>query len=430
MKPYENLSLDKPKNIWTYESCYELAKTCTSKSEMKSKNQRAYIVALRHGWFNFYDWFVPTKELLHMERPNRVKWDYKTCYKIASQYDKLSDFAKNNPSVYTICNRRGWIEDFDWLSRGYNAFSSKLDNVYAYFFIEFNSVYIGRTIAPLDRDFNHRTNPKSSVLRFAIQNDTDVPEMTILESGLSIEDGLNKEDYYCKKYECEGWNVLNVAKTGLKSGSIGGLGKGKWNYKTCYAEAQKYKTLKDFRKKTPSAYNVSCKNKWIDDYTWFGLRTHWDYQSCYNEAKKYSRRAEFQRKASGAYARALKEGWLEYYTWFEPSKSKKKYNYQYTYNLALQFNKLSDFRKQHGRAYAVARKNGWINDYTWLEKKDISPKPVQQCDLSGTIIQVFGGAREASRVTGHTMSGIINCCNGKLNQHKGYIWKFKNINQN
>ena len=145
------------------------------------------------------------------------------------------------------------------------------------------------------------------------------------------------------------------------------------------------------------------------------------------EAKKYSRRTEFQRKASGAYARALKEGWLEYYTWFEPSKSKKKYNYQYTYNLAMQFNKLSDFTKQHGRAYAVARKNGWINDYTWLEKKDISPKPVQQCDLRGNIIQVFGGAREASRVTGYCRSGIIDCCNGKLKQHKGYIWKFKNI---
>ena len=430
MEIYKNLSIDKPTNRWTFESCYELAKTCASKSEMKSKNHRAYIVALRNGWFDYYYWFIPTKELIHRERPNRIKWDYKTCYKIASQYDKLSEFSKNNPSVYTICNRKGWIEDFDWLSRGYNAFSSKLDNVYAYFFTELNSVYIGRTISPLNRDLSHHTNSQSSVFRFALKNNIEAPKMTILESGLSIEEGLNKEDYYCKKYEYEGWNVLNVAKTGQKSGSIGGLGKGKWNYKTCYAEAQKYKALKDFREKSPSAYNVARKNKWVDGYTWFGTRTHWDYQSCYNEAKKYSRRSEFQRNASSAYARALQEGCIEHYAWFEPSKSKKKYNYQYTYNLALQFNKLSDFRKQHGRAYAVARKNGWINDYTWLEKKDISPKPVQQCDLSGTIIQVFGGAREASRVTGHTMSGIINCCNGKLNQHKGYIWKFKNINQN
>ena len=171
---------------------------------------------------------------------------------------------------------------------------------------------------------------------------------------------------------------------------------------------------------------MACKNKWADGYTWFGTRTHWDYQSCYNEAKKYSRRTEFKRKAGGAYARALKEGWIEYYTWFELSKNKKKYNYQYTYDLALQFNKLSDLIKQYGIAYSVAKKNGWIKDYTWLEKKDISPKPVQQCDLSGNIIQIFIGAREASRVTGYNSSGIIECCNGKMKQYKGYIWRYKN----
>ena len=120
MEIYENLSIDKHANRWTYESCYELAKTCASKSEMKSKNHRAYIVALRNGWFDYYYWFIPTKELLHRERPNRIKWDYKTCYKIASQYDKLSEFAKNNPSVYTICNRKGWIEYYTWFELSKN----------------------------------------------------------------------------------------------------------------------------------------------------------------------------------------------------------------------------------------------------------------------------------------------------------------------
>lgn len=68
---------------------------------------------------------------------------------------------------------------------------------------------------------------------------------------------------------------------------------------------------------------------------------------------------------------------------------------------------------------------GYAKDYIWIEKKDISPKPVQQCDLNGTIIQIFGGAREASRVTGYNSSGIIECCNGKMKQYKGYIWKYK-----
>ena len=93
--------------------------------------------------------------------------------------------------------------------------------------------------------------------------------MIILEKKLSLEEGLEKEDYYVNKYREEGWNILNKAKTGKKSGSLGSIGNGKWNRKTCYEEAKKYKTRNEFQKRSNSAYNAARRNGWLDDYTWF-----------------------------------------------------------------------------------------------------------------------------------------------------------------
>ena len=414
---------------WDYNACYELAKQCVKKSEMKSKNQRAYIVALRNGWFSDYTWFLSDDVIRHQKRPSRVKWSYERCKELALQYNKLIDFSKAYPSAYTISNRNGWIDDFDWLCRSDNAYTSKIDNVYGYFFYEFNSVYIGRTIKPSDRDICHNINEKSTVFRFASYNNTTIPKMTILESNLTLTEGLVKEDYYINKYKNEGWNVLNIAKTGKRSGSLGRLGYGKWTYNSCYNEAKKYDTMKDFRTKSASAYNVSCKNNWIDDYVWLKIKKHkrgfWTYENCYNEAKKYKTRIDFQRGSGSAYDKALRENWIDDYFWFSIPSNKLKWTYETCYNEAKKYTKLSDFINNCACAYNKARRNGWIKDYVWLYKKDISKKIVLQFTLDGDLVAEYEGAREACRKNGFkSSSGIIQCCNGKLKTHKGFLWMY------
>lgn len=411
---------------WDYDACYELAKQCVKKSEMKEKNNRAYQVALNNGWFSEYTWFLNEETIRHQKRPSRVKWAYEKCKELALQYSTLAEFQKAYPSVYTVSKRSGWIDDFDWLGRSGNIYTSKIDNVYAYFFNEFNSVYVGRTIKPSNRDIGHNTSEKSTVFRFASENNTTIPKMTILESGLTIMEGLDREDYYRNKYQSEGWNVLNIAKTGRKSGSLGGLGSGKWNYKSCYKEAQKYKTLKEFRKKSSATYNVVCKNGWLDDYVWLKRVAHkpnyWTYERCYKEAQQYETRTQFQKGSGSAYDKALKENWLGDYTWF------LNINTQWTYDLAFKeaskYKILSEFIKKAGGAYNAARRNNWIERFTWLKKKDISQKQIGQFTLDGKLVRMFNGAREASRITGISYSGISQCCNGKLRKHGGYIWEY------
>lgn len=423
--------LGQKRTIWTYEACYKLAKQCRKKSELKAMSDAAYRVALKNGWFVDYTWFLSDEEIRHQKKPSRVKWSYDVCRELASQYSTLRDFMKKYPSAYTVANRNGWMDDFDWLERASNVHKTKItDNVYAYPFNEFKSVYIGRTINPLNRDIAHNTSEKSAVFRFASENNVPVPKMVILESGLTIIEGLDREDFYCKKYQSEGWNLLNIAKTGKKSGSIGSLGNGKWNYNSCYKEAQKYCTLKDFRKKSPAAYNTACKNGWQNEYTWLKTPNHksgyWTYEKCYEEAKKYETRKQFQVGSCSAYCKALKEKWLDDYTWFAPSFSGLKWDYSRCYDEAKKYTKLSEFIKNAGRAYYLSRKNGWIKDFVWLEEKDISQKPILQYSLNGKFIARYNGLREAQRLNGFkTNSGISSCCNGKLKKHQGFIWKYE-----
>ena len=417
------------RTIWTYEACYELAKQCCKRSELKAINNRAYNVARKNGWFADYTWFLSGEEIRHQKRPSRVKWSYIDCREVALKFSTLAEFHKTFPSVYTISNRNGWIDDFDWLERSGNIYTSKIDNVYAYYFYELKSVYIGRTVDPSSRDIVHNTNEKSSVFRFASENNLPVPKMTILESGLTIIEGLDREDFYRNKYQEEGWNVLNIAKTGRKSGSLGGLGSGKWNYKSCYKEAQKYRSLKEFRKKAPAAYNVVCKNGWQEDYYWLTIKSHkrgyWTYERCYEEAKKYETRKQFQVGSGSAYDKALKEKWLDDYTWFTPSATAIKWDYENCFNEAQKYKTLAAFIKKCGRAYNVARKNGWLKEYKWLIIKDISKKKVLQYSLDGRFVARYNGVREASRFNGFSNACISACCNGKLKSHKGFVWKFE-----
>lgn len=51
-------------------------------------------------------------------------------------------------------------------------------------------------------------------------------------------------------------------------------------------------------------------------------------------------------------------------------------------------------------------------------------KKVGQFTLDGEFITEFESASEASRITGFYRKGISDCCNGKIKQSKGYIWKF------
>lgn len=257
----------KPRGYWdNYETCYEAARKCDSKTEFTKRFPTAYSQAIKvredgKRWIDDYHWF---------KRPvqHNIKWkgNYDACYQEARKYETRTEFAKCSAGAYQVALDEGWLDDYYWLKRDLDIYKNKKDNIYGYFFNELNSVYIGRTINPKQRDNSHRH--KSTVYKFAVSNNIPVPQMIILESNLTPDEGLEREDYYVKKYKEEGWNLLNKAKTGKNSGSLGSASK-RWTYNRTYNEARKYRNRTQFRKGCSGGYDAAYREGWLDDYYWF-----------------------------------------------------------------------------------------------------------------------------------------------------------------
>lgn len=411
------------KNYWTEEDCKKEAMKYEYLSDFINKSNGAYIAALKHNWIGQYDF-------LKRNRKPRNYWTYETCYNTAKEYTNLTDFAKNHPSAYHKILKNKWMDDLYWLKDDrVDIITGKIDLVYAYEFIKLKSVYVGRTLMRRKkaRDKEHIFEEDDAVCSFAKANNISVPEMKILESDLTIKESTKKEAFYIDKYKNDGWNILNKAK----AGSVGTIGKGNWTKSKCYKEALKYKTqqefrknsfrayeyarkndllklydwldnkrtrkrdsiytfeicyslakecsyIADFEKKNPQAYRISKRNKWLEKFTWFknGRYVRWEndkihtYESCYNEAKKYEYYLDYFNNSNGSYRVAYKNGWINDYVWLKRNRRKRGFwNHETCYNEAKKYDKLIDFRYKSSRAYYVSMNNGWINEFNWLKRQ-------------------------------------------------------------
>ena len=223
------------------------------------------------------------------------------------------------------------------------------------------------------RDREHIFNPESdNVAKYARKHHVPVPPMQILESNLTLKEGQAREDYWRKWYEQQGYTMLNRIATGVGKGSLGAIGQGKWNRRTCYKEAQKYKTSTEFEYGSSGAYSAARINGWLNDYTWFTvLKQEWNEQTCYNEAIKFKSRGEFAIGCKGAYRKALEMGWIGDYKWLYSRQNKPAGywdNYEHCYEEAKKYKNRRAFQKSCNGAYNKAFKNGWLDDYTWFEE--------------------------------------------------------------
>ena len=113
------------------------------------------------------------------------------------------------------------------------------------------------------------------------------------------------------------------------------------------------------------AYTKALKNGWLDDYSWFKEMKkpngYWNRETCYEEAKKYSSKKEFKQHVNGAYQFAYREGWLDDYTWFKPLTG--YWTYEACKAEAAKYEKRGQFKKGCIGAYTKSRINGWLDDF-------------------------------------------------------------------
>lgn len=152
---------------------------------------------------------------------------------------------------------------------------------------------------------------------------------------------------------------------------------GYWTFEKCKEECLKYNKIIDLINNSPSCYKRIKNKNWLEQLTSQYIKSnrksnnYWTFEKCKEEALKYKTKKEFEKKSKSAYCIAIKNNWL--YVICQHMIIKKRINgywnnYDNCKKAALNCNSREDFKKKYGTAYRWAHKNGWLEDmYTHMK---------------------------------------------------------------
>ena len=102
--------------------------------------------------------------------------------------------------------------------------NERRDNIYVYFWEEFNTVYVGRTINPKSRHYTHKHRESERTYQFSSEHGVEHPKMIIIENDLTIEEGVEREKYWIDYYKNNTpYDVLNKLCGGQRGRRISNL---------------------------------------------------------------------------------------------------------------------------------------------------------------------------------------------------------------
>ena len=88
----------------------------------------------------------------------------------------------------------------------------------------------------------------------------------------------------------------------------------------------------------------------------------------------------------------------------------------------------TDNRLENLNLMTPKENTNWGTRNERCSKKQINgklSKPVLQFTLDNILIKEYASTHQVERELGFANGNIVNCCNGKLKQAYGYIWKYK-----
>jgi predicted GIY-YIG superfamily endonuclease len=284
---------------WTYERCSQESLRYETRGEFRKGSSSAYYSSLRNGWLGEI-----CEHMIEIIKP-KGHWTKENCRKEALKYKTRTEFQKESKGAYNSSRRNGWLDE---ICKDMEVVGNlKMRGIYVFEF-EDNSAYVGLTGNFKKRYNKHMNSIKSSVYKH-IEETNLTPKFIQLTDYMDEELASKEETMWENKYITNGWNILNIRKTGGLGGSP------KWDYDSCRKEALKYKTITEFRKGSSGAHGSSRRNGWLDDIRGHMIKikkhsNHWTKENCRKEALKYKTRTEFQKGSSGAYYSSRRNGWL------------------------------------------------------------------------------------------------------------------------
>jgi hypothetical protein len=293
------IEVQKPTGYWTKERCEEEASKYKTRSEFQKNCGGAYSSAHSNGWLDEI-----CKDMIEGKKPNGY-WTKKNCAKEVYKYKTRSEFQKNSKSAWGSARRNGWLDE---ICKDMDVVGNKTMRCIYVFEFEDNYVYVGLTYNFKVRYNEHMSNLDGVVYKH-IEKTGLTPKYIQLTDYLIEEEARIQEGIWEGIYRSNGWNILNIAKTGSLGGTVL-----KWDYETCKEETSKYKTRYKLQKNNPSLYSTLYRNGWLDEFLGKSKRKpigYWTYEKCNEEALKYITISEFQKNSSSAYNTSRKNNWLD-----------------------------------------------------------------------------------------------------------------------
>lgn len=405
----------------TKEECYNIAKKYTTKTEFHDKSRKIYELSKKMGWYDEI-----TSHMINPQEEKNKKM-YNEALNAALKYKSRKEFknsvdkkyfmwAQNNRCVSEICGHMKPI--------GNNYARC----IYCYIFSD-KSCYVGLTYDLDSRDFSHRVDKNSSVYKHSALINEDIPTPIMLTDYIDKNEASKMEGYFYEKYKNDGFNMLNVAKTG----GLGGAKNKKIITKEfCKEKAKECLSRAEFEKKYKYLYNKVKLKKW-DSFVF----SHMD--SEYSKREKARKISEYRR------GKKLKIKNLDKLRLIRSFRKVKQYNlngdligeYQSCADASRRV--FNDEKHTNGIRMSCEHKTNsygfkWEfssenkRTYTINKNSTGNSKKVLQYDLKGTFICEFKSCKDAAIALGHKYSAysISKCCKGLMKKSLGYIWKYKN----
>lgn len=241
----------------------------------------------------------------------RGYWTYEKCSDVVKKYKTKRDLYTKDKSAYVKITKMKWFDLLENLEVSTNDILKRL--IYVYEFSD-NSCYIGLTYNIKNRNRQHLESNKSPVFNH-IKKTGIFPKLIVKTELIDVDKAILEEESILLFYKNNGWNILNIAKTG----STGGFSK--INIDDCINEIKKYDKLSDFIKNSKNYYyyiirhslqktNKSIKELIDNIRTFNEIGKFKNKEACKNESLKYKSRKDFQIGSKTAWNYSRINGWL------------------------------------------------------------------------------------------------------------------------
>jgi len=133
---------------------------------------------------------------------------------------------------------------------------------------------------------------------------------------------------------------------------------------TCRKIASTFASRTQLKDGNPSIYKRCCKMGWMNEFFPFStinVRTL-DKDTCRIVASKFATRTELMHKDNTVYKKCCEKGWIKE---FFPNKARRtsSFTYEKCREIASHCHSLTDFKNTNPSAYRVASKNHWHTDF-------------------------------------------------------------------